>query len=345
MRLFEQGRLAEAADAFGTLTGASGDGCIAQFRRAEALSRLGRHDEAIEDARTAYENGRDEPPAPLWYAQALAEADRFEEAAGVAFPDSDDEELRGVRAGFGALAALARNDLSDRAGTISTLLATRHHPLFSLARRVAERSRLAAPPTGPDLYSTFMAAQALYEADDAMKQVHPSLEALDARPRRMSPARWIRLADACGTWEALHGVLRPHMETSSGDETPELEDDISLGRLDAAREALEAAAGRDGESRSLGRKHVVAGTVCVDLCRVRHLQGDFVLPGTLPGYDIAGRALRPLVTWLELVVALHEDRPQDARRSADAIADPSHEEFVEAALYRWSMSLTAGNQS
>src|SRR6185295_2803808 len=58
MRVFESGDLAGAERAFASIAGTSRDGVIARFRRAECLSRLGRHDEAVADARTAHADGR-----------------------------------------------------------------------------------------------------------------------------------------------------------------------------------------------------------------------------------------------------------------------------------------------
>src|SRR5688572_1183644 len=107
MKLLESGRFEEAAAGFAPLASASHDGVIARFRLAECLSRLGRHDEAVDAARAAHRDAPGTPSTAMWLAWTLAEAGRFDEAAAVLPPPGHEEFTDPVRAAFAALAKLA----------------------------------------------------------------------------------------------------------------------------------------------------------------------------------------------------------------------------------------------
>ena len=73
----EAARYERAVEALSAVASASGDGVIARFRQAEALSRLGRHDDAVGVARQAVADAPSALAPSLWLAQVLAEADQF----------------------------------------------------------------------------------------------------------------------------------------------------------------------------------------------------------------------------------------------------------------------------
>jgi hypothetical protein len=99
-------------------------------------------------------------------------------------------------------------------------------------------------------------------------------------------------------------------------------------RIDAAQALADRLAKDAGKDAS--------GDLCVDLARIAQLRGEPATPSQFPGWNDARLRLKPAVAWLDLCAALLTNRPLDARALADRVADPSHREYVEAALLRWS---------
>jgi hypothetical protein len=325
MRVMERGDLAAAERAFGDVAGSARDLVIARFRRAECLSRLGRHDEAVEHARAAFAGGGVEPAPWVWMAGCLAEAGRLGEIAGAAVPAAHAEELTPLRDGYAALARVARGDRREAERTAEAILATRHQPLYSLALRVAETQRLATEPRWPDVPSTWYAHECALEMKDARQTAH------SAPPPATSPGkavRWLRLHWSCSDWKDLVAELRAHPKPPDGLDECEIEQHLAFGRVDAAREVATRVAREVGDDAS--------GELCVALSRVPLLAGAAIVPSRLPGWEDARRRLGPTIAWIEMASALIEGRVLDARPLADRIADPAHREFVEAALLRWS---------
>jgi hypothetical protein len=325
MRVLERGDLAAAERAFADVSGGERDAVIARFRRAECLSRLGRHDEAIADARTAFASGRGESAPWVWLVHCLAEAGRHGEAAVVDIPAEHAEELTTIRAGYAALAKVAANDRADAAKTVATILDTRHEPLYSLALRVAETSRLAAAPRWPDVPSVWYAHECRMEREHDKVAVHPAPpSASDAR----KAVQWLRLHWSCADYAELVTALRAATKTPDGLDECELEQHLACGRIDAAQALADRLAKDAGKDAS--------GDLCVDLARIAQLRGEPATPSQFPGWNDARLRLKPAVAWLDLCAALLTNRPLDARALADRVADPSHREYVEAALLRWS---------
>lgn len=333
MRLFEARRYDEAERAFAALAGPTRDGVIARFRRAESLSRLGRHDEAIADARLAFADDPGHPPAPLWLAQALAEAGRLDEAAAVEFPTEDDAEIEAIARGFAMLPKFSAPSGDDADAVVAALLATRHSPLYSLALRVTEASRLAGPPYGPDLITAGTLRFALFEADDLGKQVHPELPPAEGEADLGSPSRWVRLARLTGGWPGLERLLRPLVESEGSEEEDQFEALLAGDDLAGAQALLDRLRSEHEDE--------LAGEFCVNVVRVAQLRGEPVFPRDRPAFEDARRRLAPYVSWLDVGAALLAGDPLAARAPADSIADPSHSELVEAALFRWSVPGTA----
>jgi hypothetical protein len=325
MRVMERGDLAAAEQALGRVAGSARDLVIARFRRAECLSRLGRHDDAVAQARAAFADGRDEPAPWVWLADCLAEAGRLGEIAGAEIPAAHAEELTPLRDGYAALARVASGDRRDAQKTMDAILETRHLPLYSLALRVAETQRLANEPRWPDVPATWYAHECTLEMKDLRQTAHP------APPQASSPAgavRWLRLHWSCSDWKELVTGLRAQSKPPEGLDECEIEQHLAFGRSDAAREIATRVA------RELGDD--AAGEVCVALSRISLLAGEPIVPSRLPGWEDARRRLEPTIAWIEMASALLEGRVLDARPLADRIADPSHREFVESALLRWS---------
>jgi hypothetical protein len=330
MRVMERGDLAAAERAFGDVGGSERDRVIARFRRAECLSRLGRHDEAVEHARAAFAVGGPEPAPWVWLAHCLAEAGRAGEIAGAAIPQGHAEELTPIRDGYEALSRVARGDRREAEKTVAAILDTRHLPLYSLALRVAETQRLAKEPRWPDVLSTWYAHECVLEMQDARQTTHPE------PPPAASPGkavRWLRLHWSCADWKELVAGLRSRPKATDDIDECEIEQHLAFGRVDAARDVALRVAREAGDG--------AAGELCVALSRIALLAGEAIAPSRLPGWDDARKRLKPTVTWIEMASALYEGRALDARPLADRIADPSHREYVEAALLRWSRGSTA----
>src|SRR5262245_8655259 len=250
MRVMERGDLAGAERAFGDVGGSERDRVIARFRRAECLSRLGRHDEAVEDARAALAKGGGEPAPWVWLADCLAEAGRLVEIAGVDIPAAHAEELTPLRDGYAALARVAKGDRRDAQKTRDAILETRHQPLYSLALRVAETQRLAKEPRWPDVPSTWYAHECTLEMKDLKQTEHPAV------PPASSPGnavRWLRLHWSCADWKDLVAGLRANGKPPADLDECEIEQHLAFGRVDAAR-------GRDAR-RPRSRRRRVGRTV------------------------------------------------------------------------------------
>jgi tetratricopeptide (TPR) repeat protein len=324
MRVFETGEFAAAERAFAAISGPSGDGVIARFRRAECLSRLGRHDEAVEEARTAFRDDAKSAAPWVWLVHCLAEAGRFGEATSVEIPNDHAEELTTLRAGYAGAAKIAAGDRADAAKSVDAVLDARHAPLYSLALRIAEAARLRSDKRWPDLPSVWYAHECRFEMAADKVTEHPS--APDAS-NAATAVRWLRLHWSCADYRELVASLRTAKKPPGDLDECELEQHLAFGRIDAAAALAERLAKDAGADAS--------GELCVDLARVAQLRGEPATPSRFAGWDDARVRLRPTVAWLELGAALLENRPLDARPLADRVADPSHREFVEAALVRW----------
>ena len=338
MRLVEDARLEDAAAAFAPLAGTSDDGVIARFRRAECLSRLGRHDEAVAEAQQAHRDAPETPATALWLAQALAEAGRFDEAAAVRHPAAQKEFVGPVSDGYVGLAKLAADVVPERGAVVDAVLASRHAPLYSLALRVAERRRLAAAPRWPDLPSIWYRQECALEMEEDGVSEHPAPPRLDPRAgflgsflRRSQASeaiRWLRLHSACGDWTDLISSLRTAQADPDALAEVQLEMLLALGQIDAAESLADRVAAEAGKD--------AAGELAVDRCRIAQLQGRPARPQDFEGFTDAKRRLGEAIAWLDCGAALMEGRDLDARTAADRVSDPSHREYVEAALLRWS---------
>jgi hypothetical protein len=324
MRVFEKGELAAAERHFAEIAGSSRSGVIARLRRAECLSRLGRHDEAVADARVAFQDGPRESAPWVWLVHCLAEADRSDEAVGVPIPAEHSAELTTLRDGYAALARVSADDRVAAAQTVEAILETRHAPLYSLALRTAESKRLRASKRWPDLPSVWYAHECRMEMEADKIAEHPRA------PSASRPAKavgWLRLHWSCADYAELVASLRATKKAPDGLDECELEQHLAFGRVDAAA-ALAARLVREAGKDA-------AGELCVDQARIARLRGEPAAPSQFAGWDDARRRLKPMVAWLELGAAILSSRPLDARPLADRVADPSHREFVEAALLRW----------
>ena len=325
MRVFERGDVAGAERAFAEVTGGARDLVIARFRRAECLSRLARHDEAVVEARSAMQDGGAEPAPYVALVHCLAEAGRWNEIASVAIPPAHAEELTPMRAGYAALARVASNDRADAAKTVEAILGTRHQPLYSLALRIAETRRLSGAPRWPDVPSTWYAHECRMEMEADKETQHPPV------PPASNPGkavRWLRLHWSCADYAELVAALRAVQKPPEALDECELEQHLAFGRIDAAAALAERLVKEAGKDAS--------GELCIDLTRIAHIRGEAALPQKFPGWDDARLRLKPTVAWLEMGAALLSNRTLEARPLADRVADPSHREFVEAALLRWS---------
>jgi tetratricopeptide (TPR) repeat protein len=320
MRVFEKGDFAAAESAFASVTGSARDLVIARFRRAECLSRAGRHDEAVEHARAALRDGPRESAPWVWLVHCLAEAGRFDEAAAVEIPAEHAEELTVLRAGYAALGTLAAAGRVD-AKAVEAMLDTRHQPLYSLALRHAETARLAEPKRWPDLPSIWYAHECRMEMEADKQTTHPPV------PTASNPGKavaWLRLHWSCADYAELVAQLRAAKKPPAGLDECELEQHLACGRIDAASALAERLVNDAGKDAS--------GELCIDLARIAQLRGEPATPSQFPGWNDARLRLKPMVGWLELGAALLEHRALDARPLADRVADPSHREFVEASL-------------
>lgn len=324
MRVLEKGDVAAAERAFADVAGSRRDAVIAHFRRAECLSRLGRHDEAVAEARVALRDGPGESGPWVWLVHCLAEAGRFGEALAVEVPAGHAEELTTIRAGYAALAKLAADDRADAAKSVDAILDTRHEPLYSLALRLAEKRRLAAPPRWPDVPSVWYAHECRMESKANGESEHP---AVPSAANAGKAVRWLRLHWSCADYADLVAALRAGSKPPDALDECELEQHLAFGRIDAAQAVADRLVKEAGKDAS--------GELCVDLTRIAQLRGEPATPSQFPGWDDARLRLKPTVAWLDLGAAILTDRPLDARPLADRISDPSHREFVEAALLRW----------
>lgn len=357
MRLVERGLLDTAAAAFAPLAGAAGDGIVARFRRAECLSRLGRHDEAIAEAQRAHDDDPDAPATGLWLAQALAEAGRLDDAAAVRHPGRHSEFVGPVAAGYVGLAHLGsvlklgtglhdeptpapapaspgdRTRLSD---AIDAILSSRHAPLYSLALRVSERARLAREPRWPDLQSFWYRHECTLEMEEDGLTTHPAVPPISTRggflgaflrrSQNSDALRWLRIHTSCGDWSALIASIRAAGADAEILDEIELEMLLALGRLDEADALVDRAAKAAGKD--------AAGELAIARCRLAQLHGHAARPSDFDGFDDAKRRLGDAIAWLECCAALMQDDPIAARAAADRVSDPSHGEYVEASLLR-----------
>jgi hypothetical protein len=322
MRVLEKGDVAAAEGAFASVAGSKRDRVIARFRRAECLSRLGRHDEAIGEARVALADGPRESAPWVWLVHCLAEAGRFDEAVAVPIPAQHAEELTVLRDGYAALAKVAAAGPLDPTA-VDAVLPTHHAPLYSLALRHAESARLARAPRWPDVPSVWYAHECEMErkADRVVEHPAPPMDA--SAPKAI---RWLRLHWSCADYAALVAKLRAAPKPPDGLDECEMEQHLAFGRLDAAAalgERLAREAGKDA-----------AGELCLLLTRAAHLRGEPAAPSQYAGFDDARLRLAPSIAWLDLCVELMNGRSLAARTIADRVADPSHREYVEAALRR-----------
>jgi hypothetical protein len=138
----------------------------------------------------------------------------------------------------------------------------------------------------------------------------------------------------CGDWTGLVADVRRAAPDADGLDEVELEMLLALGRLDDA-DALAArlvqSAGADA-----------AGELALDCCRLAQLRGRAARPSEFAGFDDAKKRLGDAIAWLECAAALLADRPLEARVAADRVSDPSHREYVEAALLRWGPPAVSG---
>ncbi len=356
--LLEEGRIESAAEALGALAGPSREGVIARFRHAECLSRLARHEEAVAAARRAFEDAPQSSAAGLWLAQTLAEAGRDAEAGQLKLPTTDVESLEPLRAGFAALARVAAGDRGDADATVKTILETRHGPLYSLALRRAEALRLAdAGHRGPDLVTVYGRMQCRFEMECDRQTEHPSRPEIPAGGFRALPGdhgsaagyvvgalvrtavslsggertlraiRWVHLHHACGDHTELARALRAACPHSATLDEAEIELLLSLGRLDDARKLIARVAADAGDD--------AAGELAVLRARLAFLEGGAARADDFAGGDDARLRLGQMCAWLDTCAALVAGDERAARTAADATADTSKREFVEAALERW----------
>lgn len=341
MLRFEESRFEEAAAAFAPVCGPSGDGIIARFRRSECLSRLGRHDEAVAEAQRAHEDAPDVPATGVWLAQALAEAGRHADAAAVRFPDAQREFLSPVAAAWDAVAKLASGATTDRAAVREAILASRHAPAYSVAIRLAETDRLVRGPRAPDLPSVWYREECAEEMreDGATEHAPPPRIAtgqgfLFERLRRFQAKdaeRWLRLHTACGDWRALVAQIRAARPADAAIDEVELEMLLAAGDLDAADALAEKLAKDAGDE--------AAGELAVDRCRIAQLRGRAARPRDFAGFDDAKRRLGDAIAWLDCCASILEGDATGARTAADRVSDPSHREYVDAALLRWVQAI------
>jgi hypothetical protein len=262
----------------------------------------------------------------VWLVHCLAEAGRFDDATSVAVPAEHAEELTTIRDGYAALSKIARGDRADAAKTVDAILDTRHAPLYSLALRTAETLRLRADKRWPDLPSVWYAHECRFEtAADGLTE-HPPVPSA-ANPTKA--AKWLRLHWSCADYPDLVAALRAAKKPPADLDECELEQHLAFGRIDAAQALA------DGLARDAGKD--ASGELCVDLTRVAQLRGESATPAQFPGWDDARLRLKPTVAWLHMCEQILDPGSFGAnpRRVADLVADPSHREFVEAALVRW----------
>ncbi|MCE9635224.1 MAG: hypothetical protein K8T90_05900 [Planctomycetes bacterium] len=341
MRLFDEAAYEAAANALAPLAGTSHDGVIARFRLAECLSRLGRHADAVDAARRAYTDATLTPATGVWFAQCLAEAGRYDDAAAVRLPEDQREFTGPVADGYAALAKLAANvaglGTAEREAVADAILVSRHSPIYSLAIRLTERARLSAEPRWPDLPSWWYRHECVMEMEEDGVTRHASPPQLDGpsgflgafvRKSKVSGVlRWLRLHSACGDWSDTVRQLRDVEPKTDGLDEVELEMLLAVGSLDAAdalATRLAEAAGKDA-----------SGELAIDRCRLAQLRGRAARPPEFAGFEDAKRRLGESIAWLELCAALVDGRDVEARTHADRVSDPSHREYVEAGLLRW----------
>jgi len=342
MRLLEEGRFGPAAEALRPLAGAGRDGVIARFRLAESLSRLGRHDEAVDEASRAHADAPDLPSTGLWFAQTLAEAGRLDEAAAVRHPEKQREFVSPVATGYAALARLPVAEGGARAELAAQILESRHGPLYSLALRLTERRRLAKEPRWPDLPSFAYRNECRTEMREDGVTEHPAPPKIDAsgpfgwllrRIRVSAGLRWMQFHASCDDWRTLVTDLRAAQPDSEAVAEAELEMLLALGRLDEADTLADRLAREAGAD--------AAGELAIDRCRLAQLRGRAARPGEFEGFRDAERRHGDSIAWLECCAALLDGRDVDARAAADRVSDPSHREYVEAALLRWAETPSA----
>lgn len=335
MKSLEAGRLEEAEAAFAALAGPAGDGVIARFRRAECLSRLGRHDEAVAEAQTAQRDAPGTPSTALWLAWVLAEAGRTDDAAAVVYPKGHEEFTDCVRDGFAALAKIAANVKSGRDDVRKALLASHHFPLFSLALRAAERDRLLGGgmrfPDPLSVWSVHVSKTDFDETGDGPPPTPPEVRdaALPSRSELKAATEWLRTWGASSYQPRLVTALRSAKKPPEDVDLLEAEMLLAAGRLDDVEALITRV-------RADTKKDEESAELCVTVTRAAHLAGRATPPDEAPGFSDALDRAKPDVAWLRTCAAILGDRPLDARRHAEEVADPSHAEYVEAALLAWA---------
>ena len=194
MRFLESDDIDGAERAFAALAGPSHDGVIARFRRAECLSRLLRHEEAIAEARTAQGDAPDQPSTGMWLAWVLAESGDLAGAAAVRHPPGHDaftepvsRAFRGLHEFATSIRALRGDGDGGVAAAVTAILEGRHAPVHSLALRVAESQRIAASDRWPDAPAAWFRWACRKEREEYRQGPHPDPPQI-ADPARPTPA-------------------------------------------------------------------------------------------------------------------------------------------------------------
>ncbi len=320
MRLLEKGDLAGAAEALDGLAGSDGHGVIARFRQAESLSRLGRHGEAVTAAEQAAKDAPESAAAALWLLQARSESGDLAGAAATPLPATSVESLGFLSDGYAALARLAGGDRTHLEADREAILATHHHPLYSLTLRALEGLRLSAAVRSPDLISGWSALECRLEMADEKRREHPTPP--DAKSGG-AVVRYLRLHWSCDDHAVLIAATR-QVGNPDGLDEAELETHLAFGRVDQAVALADRLADDAGKHAS--------GELAIDRARARQLRGEAARPRDFSGFDDARKRLAQIVSWLDMNAALLEGDGVTARECADAVADVAKREFVEAAL-------------
>ena len=324
MRLLERGVLDDAARALAPLASASREGVVARIRLAEALSRLGRHDEAVTESETAVRDAPGQAAPAVWHARCLAEAGRWDEVAATTLPATSVESLDFLKSAFGAVARIAAGDRTDPTGDARLICATHHSPLYSLALRAVETRRLGPPVRSPDLVSC-SAREDCREWLEEEKKPHP-------QPPPASDVRavtgFLNEHAACADHGTLVAAVESHVSKSPELAESAFEVDLASGRTEAAFERIERIAESVGDEAS--------PEVAIDRVRARLLLGRPARVDEFPGGDRARRTHPACVLWLETADALLRGDGTSARASADrCTGDVSQPLFVGAALGWW----------
>lgn len=341
MTLLETGRFDAAEAAFAAHVGPTHEGVIARFRRAECLSRLGRHDEAVEEARLAREDDTVHPPASLWLATVLAEAGRYEEAADVPLPGLLTGEDERMSAAFLALADLAADRRDDVERTVARILAARHPPVLSLALRLAERHRAAAPDHGPDPGSLFLALEALDTAECRNRVVHPELP--DDAGRRPDGTvdedcagdsghgnRFVRLLRLTGGFAATVAALEPDWHRFRDADEQEFEERLRADDRAGAEAVLDRVAA-EADPSELSHEYALRRA------RIEQLGGRPSVVEDHPGGEDARIEAPAACHTLDLFAACLRGDDAAAVDPAHALARADDPYAVIVALAHWAL--------